>query len=95
MNLDIMIAEAYGHFLHACANKRNSQIVFAHYAKDELDLPESDIKGFIRAVEVEDEDEMDGREFDRFYTWYYINYVIYPSVKVVLYNPVWERIQGN
>jgi hypothetical protein len=46
-------------------------------------------------VEVEDEDEMDGREFDRFYTWYYINYVIYPPVKVVLYNPVWERIQGN
>jgi hypothetical protein len=95
MNLDIMIAEAYGHFLHACANKRNSQIVFAHYAKDELDLPESEIEGFIRTVEVEDEDEMDSREFDRFYTWYYINYVINPPVICVLFNPISVRVSDN
>lgn len=95
MNLDIMIAEAYGHFLLACVNKRTSQIVFAHYAKDELDLSESEIEGFIRTVVVEDEDEMDSREFDRFYTWYYINYVINQPIKGILCNPVWVKILEN
>jgi hypothetical protein len=76
MNLETMIATAYGHFLNACTDSFSSKLVFAHYAKDELDLPESEIEGFIRVVQEEDEDEIDSREFDRFYTWYYINYVI-------------------
>ena len=95
MNLDTMIAEAYGHFLHACFYELYKKIVFAHFAKDELDLPEEEIPDFIRRTETDDEDEIDSREFDRFYTWYYINYVIHTPVTVTLYDPEWIRISGN
>ena len=51
MNLDTMIAEAYGHFLHACSYELYKKIVFAHFAKDELDLPEEEIPNFMRSTE--------------------------------------------
>jgi len=95
MNLDTMIAEAYGHFLHACAYEMYKKIVFAHFAKDELDLPEEEILDFIRSTQEDDEDEIDSREFDRFYTWYYINYVLHTPVTATLYDPEWIKVSGN
>ena len=76
MNLDIMIATAYGHFLQERRHYCQSHPIFVHYAKDELDLPENEIDSFIRVVHEEDEGEIDSSEFDRFYTWYYINYMV-------------------
>jgi len=95
MNLDSIIAEAYGHFLQACSNELYKQIVFAHFAKDELDLTEEEIPDFIRRTETDDEDEIDSREFDRFYTWYYINYVINAPVMGAACGPEWIRVSSN
>ena len=95
MNLDTMRAEAYGHFLHACTNEFYRKIVFTHFAKDELEWPDERIPGFIRDVIIEDENEIEAREFDRFYTWYYINYVINTPVRGIACDPGWVRISGN
>ena len=95
MNLDLMRAEAYGHFLIACSNIFYRQIVFAHFALEELKLPPEDALFYTRRVMIVDENEIDSPDFDRFYTWYYINYVTNTPVKAPLYDPEWLRVSGN
>jgi hypothetical protein len=95
MNLDMMRAEAYGHFLRACTNEFYRKLVFTHFAVEELEWPEEKIPGFVRDVVIENEDEIETGEFDRFYTWYYINYVINTPVKGIACNPGWVRISRN
>jgi len=95
MNLDMMRAEAYGHFLLACSDLFYRQIVLAHFALDELKLPAEEAIVYTRKAKIEDESEINSPEFDRFYTWYYINYVINTSVKGIACDPGWIRISGN
>jgi len=60
-----------------------------------LEWPDEKIPGFVRDVVIEDENEIEAREFDRFYTWYYINYVINTPVRGITCDPGWLRISGN
>lgn len=95
MNLDMMRAEAYGHFLRACTNEFYRKLVFTHFAVEELEWPDEKIPGFVRDVVIENEEDIETGEFDRFYTWYYINYVINTPVKGIACNPGWVRISRN
>ncbi len=95
MNLDMMRAEAYGHFLLACSDLFYRQIVLAQFALDELRLPAEEAIVYTRKVRIDDESEINSLEFDCFYTWYYINYVVNAPVKGPVCDYEWLRISGN
>ncbi len=78
MKLDLIIANAYGHFLYHYNSYEKSKPIFERYAKEELNLPEEELEGFMRKTIVEDENEINSAEFDRFYIWYYFNYMFVP-----------------
>jgi signal transduction histidine kinase len=75
MNQAKMIADAYGHFLEV-SDDENDRKVFFHFATEELNLPEKEAAAFSRKVMIENEGEINSPEFDQFYTWYYLNYVM-------------------
>ena len=87
MNIGNVTFKANGHFLDAYPDFVSSQLVFADYTKDELDLPKSETEGFIPVILARSEDQINSREFARFYTWCYINYVIAEGER-------WQTLNG-
>lgn len=75
MNLSYVITQAYSHFLHVMDDTKYVRSVFERYALEELNLPENEVPQFNRKVEIDDENEINSPEFDRFYIWYYLNYM--------------------
>lgn len=81
MDLDKMRAEAYGHLLLECTDVFYRQIVLAHFALEELKLPNDEAIFYTRNVLIMNESEINSPEFDRFYMWYYINYIVKMGIK--------------
>lgn len=84
MSLDQMIADAYGHFLNHYNGPEISAPIFHRYAIEELNLSETAALVYTRPTEIEIEDEIASDKFDRFYTWYYINYMINQQHSTIL-----------
>jgi hypothetical protein len=76
MTLEKMISVSYGHFLTASANREAAKRVFIHYAEEQLALSGTAAQQFQRKIPEEADEVIESQAFDRFYTWYFINYVI-------------------
>jgi hypothetical protein len=75
MTLEDMTEIARDHFIANLITEVTKMIVFHHYASEELDLPPDQMADFIIKTQIGERDDLFNDE-DRFYTWYYVNYVV-------------------
>jgi hypothetical protein len=91
MNIEMTISNAYRHFTQHYAGGIDSELIFTQYAIDELGMSKPAAEEFAsKAMDAgKEEDFADTGEYNRFYTWYYLNYVIVPEENIpVVAEPV-------
>jgi hypothetical protein len=76
MNLKAIVEDAYELFTREFPERLASEMVFERYATEELKLNKEDTPQFvIKAVDGSVEQASED-EYNRFYLWFYINYVV-------------------
>lgn len=76
MDLDKTVEVAYAHFCeHHGFDSFARNLLFLHFATDELQLSEDVAKQFVGSMTCEPGKKY-GQDFTRFCLWYYVNYVV-------------------
>jgi hypothetical protein len=76
MNLDMMADNAFTQFSRAYPTNSVAADVFRHYAQNELRLVGIGLEDFVSRAIDEDRVILDVIEYQRFFCWYYVNYVL-------------------
>ena len=77
MNTEEFFVEVVAHFLTNYKGGETARQLFENYAKEELKMSETDAIDFSNLVEkgTDVKDMQDELQKQRFYLWYYINYM--------------------
>lgn len=75
MNLDTMADIGFTQFNRKYATNSIAADIFRHYAQNELRLFGTGLEDFVRCAIDEERTILDVIEYQRFFCWYYLNYV--------------------
>ena len=76
MDLKSVVILAHGHFWRSCPNYQQQEMMVDQFANEECIFQDHYLKAFLRQLRHSKEVPPERRELERFFTWYFINFVV-------------------